>query len=123
MIWLHLESFLASGGQRNSNATIKNILDQLFVGFAMLLGNGKKVIVRKEIRDHANPTDNTIAEAILHNDRTVFSFTPSAARSRGVSPLKMTVKNARRSFRTIGRVLCFAVERELGAQSFRGNTE
>jgi hypothetical protein len=26
-------------------------------------------------------------------------------------------------FRTIGRVLCFAVERELGAQSFRGNTE
>jgi hypothetical protein len=32
-------------------------------------------------------------------------------------------QNARRSFRTMGRVLCFAVERELGAQSFRSNTE
>jgi hypothetical protein len=26
-------------------------------------------------------------------------------------------------FRAIGRVLCFAVKRELGAQSFGGNTE
>ena len=65
----------------------------------MLSGSGKKVMVRKEIRGQANPTDNSqCRKPILHNYPIVFSFTPSGARSRGVSPLETTAKNARRGF-------------------------
>ena len=41
---------------------------------------------------------------------------------QGVSPLATTAKMHGR-VSNFGRVLCFGVERELGAQCFRGNTE
>jgi hypothetical protein len=93
--------------------------------FAMLSGSGKKVMVRKEIRDQANPIDNSQSpKPILRNYRTVFSsFIPSARTQQGSIIGEDDGQKCTAEFRTIGRVLWIAVERELSTQSFRRNTE
>ena len=80
-------------------------------------------MVRKEIRDHANPTDNAIAEADRAQRSNSILFHTISRPQQGSITAEDDGQNARRSFPTIGRVLLFAVERELGAQSFWSNTE
>ncbi len=63
------------------------------------------------------------ASRILHNYPTIFSVRPLAASNTEVSSaLETEPKKCRVGF-DVSRTSCLAVERELGAQSFRGNTE